>query len=51
MPLAVDREVRQGEPLSALLLLEILSIRIRNGKDICGITIDNEESETKHLSS
>ena len=43
---AVERRVKQGDPLSAYLfikVLEILCIRIRNSKDFSGIKVDNEE--------
>ena len=35
--------MRQGDPLSAYTVLEILCISIRNCKDITGIKVDNEE--------
>lgn len=42
---AVERGLRQGDPLSAYLImvLDMLSISIRGNKDIQGIPMDNEE--------
>ena len=45
---AVEREVRQGDHLSAhlfIIVLEIVCISIRNSTDIRGIKVDNEEIE------